>query len=237
MRNLFLWLCITPILLVGCCTPTIKKQRPQTVATRYKSITIELVYPLNSNGVTNLALKHLTKNLETSSICNNVRIIKREILFPIVIPWTSATIRTFEKNNRLLVDKNPQDDNLYLFIACLPNHYHQGDVINIAGLQYEPSSFAIFIDSIEAKYQGSVLLHEFGHILGLTDLSTRKEDPVNPKRPQHCNNKNCTMYWRVQGPDSVFDSACLGDIRKQINPRSRRILLQQAECALSVKSP
>jgi hypothetical protein len=71
----------------------------------------------------------------------------------------------------------------------------------------------------------TVITHEFGHILGLTNLGTalqsKHEDAEHPK---HCIEKTCLMYWSSEigggignmvssGAAPQLDAQCIADLR------------------------
>ena len=219
MRNKFATSLVL-LLLPACVTPQKLNLSPQNnEPTYFDSITIEVVYTERSKP-SNKALNFLTESLREINISHKITIIKRQLSHPPVVPWTSALIRQFEAQHRLLKEDTPADRNLKLFVVYLPDFYLEGDRTSIAGLQYEDSSFAIFMSKLKRKYEGSVLLHEFGHIIHLVRLRAREEEPINPKKPRHCNDNKCVMFWKVSGVDRKFDGACLGDIKKAIAARN-----------------
>jgi hypothetical protein len=70
----------------------------------------------------------------------------------------------------------------------------------------------------------TVSLHEFGHILGLTNngtpMQSAHQDEPNGK---HCNNKDCLMYWAVENSNIIstltggnipqLDAQCVADLK------------------------
>ena len=211
------------ILLLPACAAPQKLDSPLQInePTYFDSIILEVVYTKQSKP-SDKALNFLTKCLSEVNISHKITIIKRQLSHPPVIPWTSAQIRQFESKHRLFKEDTPTDRDLKLFVAYLPDYYSEGDRTKIAGLQYGNSSIAIFMGKLKRKYEGSVLLHEFGHIIHLVKLLSRKEKPINPKRPRHCNNDGCVMFWRVPGVDKKFDDDCLKDIKKAIASRNEK---------------
>ena len=68
-------------------------------------------------------------------------------------------------------------------------------------------------------------MHEFGHILGLTnlgsDLQSNHEDASHPK---HCNVESCLMFWAAEtgsgignmisnGSAPQLDAQCIADLQ------------------------
>jgi len=73
----------------------------------------------------------------------------------------------------------------------------------------------------ECKVERSVLVHEFGHVLGLVDLifaSPRSHH--DEQNPGHCTNESCVMYHSIEiyrggfakSPPSGLDHDCLDDL-------------------------
>ena len=105
---------------------------------------------------------------------------------------------------------------------------------NILGAAYRNTSLVIFGPTVTSnsggvnqttrtKLETTVLDHEFGHLLGLTNLGTpmvtQHEDAAHMS---HCNNSSCLMYYSTQttvmggvllsGPIPVLDANCKADL-------------------------
>ncbi|MDE1821671.1 MAG: hypothetical protein KGJ23_11795 [Euryarchaeota archaeon] len=118
----------------------------------------------------------------------------------------------------------------YLFV---PGTFQEGS--SAIGVAYRGSSIAVFPDVITANIPSydpqlfpemmtTVLVHEFGHELGLVGLvgSAPNEDPAHPG---HSTDTNDVMYWQVEStsylpgilsgppPPTQFDSADLQDLQ------------------------
>lgn len=110
------------------------------------------------------------------------------------------------------------------------------DASFVLGTAYYNTSFVIFEETIQelsnstfeperSLLESSVIHHEFGHILGLTNLGTPlQSDHEDLNHPKHCNEKSCLMYWSAetsQGLESLFssneipklDSQCIADLQ------------------------
>jgi len=105
------------------------------------------------------------------------------------------------------------------------------DNTNTLGLAYRGASIAVFEGTIQATAPAgeaaavttTVMVHEFGHELGLVGIvgSTPNEDP---NHPGHSNDPNDVMYWAVDstailggllgggGPPNQFGAADLADL-------------------------
>ena len=101
---------------------------------------------------------------------------------------------------------------------------------NTIGLAFRGASIAVFEGTIQADaafgagdaVTTTVLVHEFGHELGLVGIvgSAAGEDP---NHPYHSSDPNDVMYWAVDttsifgalagaGPPNAFDSTDMGDL-------------------------
>jgi len=105
----------------------------------------------------------------------------------------------------------------------------------VLGFAYGSSSVTILEKTIKGLSGGigqpsvtaletTVLLHEFGHILGLvsngTPITSDHQDVAHGK---HCNDQNCLMYYSVETSDVVanivggsipaLDTSCLNDLK------------------------
>ena len=105
----------------------------------------------------------------------------------------------------------------------------------ILGHAYGNTSMALYEKSIRdlsgglgepsrETVESSVLLHEFGHILGLVNTgSPLQSSHQDTPHGHHCSNPDCLMYYTVNTSDFLanllggdvpeLDSACLSDLR------------------------
>ncbi|MCI4321026.1 MAG: hypothetical protein L3K18_02220 [Thermoplasmata archaeon] len=106
----------------------------------------------------------------------------------------------------------PAVGEMALFYLCLHGSY--ADQSGVLGLAYRGSSIAVFSDTIASTAGGgdptaitsTVLIHEFGHELGLVGLvgTAPNEDPAHPG---HSTDPNDVMYYAVEtsgGLGSLF---------------------------------
>ena len=105
---------------------------------------------------------------------------------------------------------------------------------NILGAAYRNTSLVVFGSTVKnnsggvnqttrTKLETTVLNHEFGHLLGLTNLGTAMVTPhEDASHMSHCNNSNCLMYFSTQttvmggvllsGSIPVLDANCKADL-------------------------
>ncbi len=118
-----------------------------------------------------------------------------------------------------------------IHILYLNGEYSDND--QTLGLAYSGTSFAIFKEKIEdaafllisAKdIEKSVLVHEFGHLLGLVNNGYQSpHDHEDPQHPHHSNNEESVMYWAIESqdignqldgePPNDFDNYDLDDLK------------------------
>lgn len=105
---------------------------------------------------------------------------------------------------------------------------------NILGAAYRNTSLVVFGSTVKnnsggvnqttrTKLETTVLNHEVGHLLGLTNLGTPMITPhEDASHMSHCNNSSCLMYFSTQttvmggvllsGPIPVLDANCKADL-------------------------
>ena len=121
-------------------------------------------------------------------------------------------------------------DEFVIHILYLNGEFEDND--KTLGLAYKGSSFAIFKEKIEdaafllisaQDIEKSVLVHEYGHLLGLVNNGyTSPHDHEDSEHPNHSNNEDSVMYWAVESqdlynqldgePPNNFDSYDLDDL-------------------------
>ena len=221
------WLALILISLLGCCTPVIiESNQPPCL---YNAIIFDIAV-VDTGTPTPTALQYMRDRIIAEGIARRVIIRQRENIGHALPIWSYSEVTNYERKNRVLRDKNSKDKILVIFISYLNGTYMQGDTSNIAGLQYDETSFAVFRQYTDEDWEGVVLMHELGHLLGVAHRENRTTEPVNPDRPNHCNDENCTMFWRA-GSDRVrFCQVCIEEIQTLIRGgkiKKRQLLIDQ----------
>ena len=158
----------------------------------------------------------------------NETLSKMSISFQLETYHTSATSFTTQDLWNLETATRatwPGPGQMSLFYLFVPGSY-AGDA-SVIGLAYYGSSIAVFPATIagaggSAAVTSTVMIHEFGHELGLVGLvgSAPNEDPAHP---YHSADPNDVMYWAVDstsiitgllggGPPTQFGAADLSDL-------------------------
>lgn len=152
--------------------------------------------------------------------------------------WSPEKLRDLESSKR---GKHTGGDTAVLYVLYLGGSY-QGDTSEskVLGVAYGPSSMALFKDNIESAglslgpipvftttdIERSVLVHEFGHLLGLVNLGTpmvRDHEDDAPEHRGHSSNKGSVMYWAIESnaisrafgspPPTEFDADDKADLK------------------------
>lgn len=102
----------------------------------------------------------------------------------------------------------------------------------VLGAAYWNTSFVIYEKTIQglssspfqpkrSVLETTVINHEFGHILGLTNIGTPiQSDHQDASHPKHCKIKSCLMYWAAEtnvlsnsSSTAQLGAQCLADLK------------------------
>ncbi|MHB8585522.1 MAG: hypothetical protein ACYDDF_06750 [Thermoplasmatota archaeon] len=107
----------------------------------------------------------------------------------------------------LVLDGGSESDSSDGSSLVLGAAYHGASVVIFQGNVNAISSSSASVLSLSQKpstsdVEQAVLIHEFGHIIGLVDngipMVTDHEDHSSPQGQHHSSNKNDVMYWAVE---------------------------------------
>jgi len=160
--------------------------------------------------------------------------------------WSTGDLRSVEEDQRTA---KTGGTTLVLHILYLAGHSDQDTSSGkVLGVAFGPTMIAMFKDTIDSSSGGvgviplfstadierSVLIHEFGHMLGLVNNGIKMVNPhemtqdPEPNTPQnegarHSNNKDSVMYWAIESsaitrlfsgpPPTQFDANDIADLR------------------------
>ncbi|MDA6070389.1 membrane metalloprotease [Flavobacterium sp. AC] len=201
---------------------------------KFKSIVIELVYVEGfepGSAAINNFVSFLTARAHKP---NGIRVIKRSIASPGNSGYSNEKIASIEDANR--TQYNSQDEiAVWAFFADGKSSSDTGTSV-ILGTAYRNTSFVIFEQTIQglsnspsqtnrSKLETTVITHEFGHVLGLTNLGTPlQSNHEDAEHQKHCSEKTCLMYWSSEtgsgisnmltgGAPPQLDAQCIADLR------------------------
>ncbi|HEY6143835.1 MAG TPA: membrane metalloprotease [Flavobacterium sp.] len=198
---------------------------------KYKSMVIEVVY-VDGFEPSAAAITNFVSFIEARTYKpGGITVLKRSIPSPGKATFTVQEIATLENANRTKYNTADQIAVWVLFVDGKSSS--DTSTTAILGMSYWNTSFVIFEKTIQGQsnspweperslFETTVITHEFGHILGLTNLGapmqTNHEDSSHPK---HCNASTCLMYWEAESGNSLLnatsapqlDAQCLADLR------------------------
>lgn len=201
---------------------------------KFKSMVIEVVYVAgfepSSTAISNFVTFLTARTYKPSGI----NVIKRSIPSPGSSPYTNEEIVSIEDANRTKYNTSDQIA-VWAFFADGKSS-KDTDTGVILGTAYRNTSFVIFEQTIQGLsdspfepsrnvLETTVITHEFGHILGLTNLGTAlQSNHEDAEHPKHCNVNTCLMYWSSETGSGIqnmvssgaalqLDAQCIADLR------------------------
>ena len=197
---------------------------------KFDSMIIEVVYvegyEPSATAITNF------KNFLTSRInkSGGITIEKRAIPSPGNASYSDAQIIAIENANRIFYNDGSQIA-VWAFFADAKSS-KDTDTSVILGTAYRNTSFVIYENTVKKLSGGlnkpsttvletTVMCHEFGHNLGLTNAGTvMQSDHEDANHKRHCNVSSCLMYWEAESGTNLFggnipqlDAQCIADLQ------------------------
>lgn len=200
---------------------------------KYSTLVIEVFYVANFRPQAQTLLNLKTFMQSRLNKPGGISIIETEIQSPGLAPYDINEVAQIESAVRTKYNAG-NILTMYLFFADggTPT---DTDSEFILGSAYRNTSFVMYESTIKnlsdspvepdrADLETTVILHELGHLLGLTNLGstmqTAHEDAAHPK---HCNNSDCLMFWKAENNNLLgmmlggnlpqLDANCLADLQ------------------------
>ena len=120
--------------------------------------------------------------------------------------WSASDVREKGWNEK---SNNPQSDSTLYWQAIFPSGQYAND--GVLGVAVDASTIAIFGEAVDdaegpifnrpsaEEIENSVLVHEFGHLLGLVNLVYQSPvDHEDEEHKGHSNNEDSVMYWAIE---------------------------------------
>ena len=200
----------------------------------YKSLVVEVLY-VNGYEPTQTTLNNLTTFLgQRLKKPSGITIQTKSVASPGNSPYTTQEITSIEDTHRTQYNTTDKIA-VWVFFADGESANNSGSSI-VLGTAYRNTSFVIYENTIHGLSDSSlepnrsvlettVINHEFGHLLGLTNLGapmqTNHEDVDHVK---HCNVESCLMFWSAETGDGIanlisggsapqLDAQCIADLQ------------------------
>jgi hypothetical protein len=185
----------------------------------FDEVTFEIA-PVSSSMPSPRALDKFRLRLHQNNICDykKIKFIVRKAAVRTAQAWNGFVLHSYELLRRARHDIDPEDRSLNVFVAYIDGPWIEaGRVRRLGGIQYGPSAFAVFKKGAGDR-ESSVLLHEFGHMIGLVKSSSAPN--YDRQHKNHCAIQTCAMFHTAPGVDADYDLHCKKQIRSLIRVRS-----------------
>lgn len=200
----------------------------------FKSMVVEVVYVQGyepSTAAINNFVSFLNERVNKSQ---GISIVKRAIASSGKATFTNEEIIAIEDANRTKYNTSNQIAVWAFFVdGESASNTSSGLVL---GTAYRNTSFVIYEKTIQglsdspfkpsrSLLETTVMTHEFGHILGLTNLGAKlQSDHEDIDHAKHCNVKSCLMYWSAESGSGItnmvsggtapkLDAQCIADLK------------------------
>ncbi|GFZ76657.1 hypothetical protein GCM10011531_02400 [Aquaticitalea lipolytica] len=200
----------------------------------FTSMVIEVAY-IDGYEPSQTSINNLIAFLEARTYKpNGITVEIRPIISTQDSPYTNQDIVAIEDANRTKFNTANRIA-VWAFFADGESASNSNSGV-VLGTAYRNTSFVIYEETIHglsdsplepsrSLLETTVIMHEFGHILGLTnlgsDLQSNHEDASHPK---HCNVESCLMFWAAETGNGIgnmisngsapqLDAQCIADLQ------------------------
>lgn len=195
---------------------------------RYKSMVIEMVY-VEGFPPTSATISNVVTFLESRTFKpNGISVELRSIASPQSSPYTVQNAINVEEANRNNYNTSDQIA-VWVFFADFQSNSNTDESV-VLGTAYRNTSIIIFEGTVQglsnspsepsrSVLETTVLNHEFGHILGLTNLGAPLQSPhEDAENPKHCDVQSCLMYFATETGAGIMGMVIGGTV-PQLDPQ------------------
>ncbi|WP_055447797.1 hypothetical protein [Lacinutrix mariniflava] len=203
-------------------------------STTFNSMVVELVY-VEGFEPSQTSVDNFVSFLEARTFKpNGITVEKRVIVSPGNAPYTNTEIRSIEDANRTKFNTG-NEIAVWAFFADGSSANDSGSGV-VLGTAYRNTSFVIYQETIQdlsnsafepnrSVLETTVITHEFGHILGLTNLGAPLQSAhEDAEHEKHCDVESCLMYWASETGSGIsnlvgqsqspqLDAQCIADLQ------------------------
>lgn len=201
---------------------------------KFKSLVVEVVY-VNGFEPSAAAINNFVAFISARTFKPaGINVVKRAIVSPGNTTYTTQQIVALEEANRTKYNSGTELA-VWAFFADGKSAQDTAEGV-VLGTAYRNTSFVIFEKTIQGLsdspfepnrtvLESTIITHEFGHILGLTNFGTAlQSNHEDTAHPRHCIEKTCLMYWSAEVGSGInnmvsataapqLDSQCIADLR------------------------
>lgn len=232
--------------LLNSCSPSddnsdviVKANNKKTLGTsahdllsedKFDSMIVEIVY-VEGYEPTATAINNFVSFLNTRiNKTGGITIQKRAIPSPGNDSYTNTQIVAIEDANRIYYNEGNQIA-VWAFFADAKSSTDTSTSV-VLGTAYRNTSFVIYENTVRKLSGGlykpstvvlesTVIEHEFGHILGLTNAGTAMQTShEDSEHKRHCNVSSCLMFWEAESGSNLLggtipqlDTQCIADLQ------------------------
>lgn len=193
-------------------------------ANKFNKMIVEIAF-IEGFRPTQKALDNFKNFIEERTFkTEGVSFIEKQIPASGKTEYTTDEVAEIEKENRTQYNSTSTIAVWVLFIDGQSSRdTNQGSIL---GSAYWNTSFVIYEETIHglsdsafetdrSLLESSVIRHEFGHILGLTNLGTDlQSDHEDPEHLGHCVVESCLMYFAAETGQGINDMISGGQVPK-----------------------
>lgn len=198
----------------------------------FTSMVIELVY-VEGHQPTQTAINNFVSFLNSRTYKpGGITVESRSIPSPGITTYSTQDYVDLENANRTKYNTETE----IAVWAYFADGKASGDTSTqvTLGTAYRNTSFIIYEATVQslsgglnepstAVLESTVIEHEFGHILGLTNFGAPMQTPhEDPQSDRHCNVESCLMYYAATTGDNLMnlggtipqlDAQCIADLQ------------------------